>query len=318
MLIKIKSHDDELLAAAYQAAAAAASRTAWIELNRPLTSFAVNRPIEQQMLCPTLPGKVLMTDAVSLPIGTDIKSVTCAPGDIDNWLAYSLTFGTLNMVNPQGSNGGVNLSAFHPLAPHEDKAVPWVLSKSKVDVQVAAQLINCSYRYGGVRDLPPPAPVPVPVKKPRAKKLTVKQQKAADAEVMDYLQRRSSTLRAAEIMSTPAGRGVEAIFRGFSIQAFQEEQVCAIQTRIMPTDRLVGCAELINHFRQVTGELSGRQYVRQVQSRDPVQTKVARVATAAGNFYESVKGLFGGPLPSAPAQQAGPSYIPPPSTGFGR
>jgi hypothetical protein len=50
--------------------------------------------------------------------------------------------------------------------------------------------------------------------------------------------------------SNQAPKGQRAVFHGFSLNAFQEEQVCAIQTRIERTDRNVGCIELVVMLRQ--------------------------------------------------------------------
>lgn len=193
----------QLLHSMYAAGAHGAARSAWIEINRPLTALGIGPALTAVAPATVFTpfGSGVTVPTVSLPIGMDIKSITATQGDIDaGWLVVNFTFGTLNLVNPQGS-GYVNLSMFSPYLEHVDRLAPWILSKTKVDVQVSAQVFNQSYT--------------------------------------------PSTL-------SPA-TGNSAIFHGFSLNAFQEEQVCAIQTRIEPTDRNVGNAELINHFRQTIG-----------------------------------------------------------------
>lgn len=194
-----------LMHSMFVAGAHGASRSAWIEINRPLTALAINVPIGTGASPPapsTLPyqppgGNVPQTGitspVISLPIGMDIKSITCTQHDIDaGWTLVNFTFGTLNLVNPQGSSTGVNLSMFSPFLEHVDRLAPWILSKTKVDVQV--QFSAFYFAISG-----------------------------------------------------------NALFGGFSLNAFQEEQVCAIQTRIEPTDRNVGNAELLNLFRRTIG-----------------------------------------------------------------
>jgi hypothetical protein len=202
----------QLLHSMYSAGAHGAARSAWIEINRPLTSLGLNQPTalfggtQPTTGVPFNTGIQLPT--VSLPIGMDIKSITTTHADVDaGWQVVNFTFGTLNLVNPQGTAGGVNLSMFDPYIEHEDRLAPWILSKTKVDVQVTAYVYNFTFVFNTT--------------------------------------------------ATPAGAA--NIFHGFSLNAFQEEQVCAIQTRIEPTDRNVGNAELINHFRQTVGAGLGLQ-----------------------------------------------------------
>ena len=217
----------QMLHTMLSAGAHGAARSAWIEINRPLTALGLNNPLLGTFTANTAgspqnyagggvtAGAVLSLVTVSLPIGMDIKSVTCTAADVDaGWQALNFTFGTLNLVNPQGSFGGVNLSMFDPRLEHEDRLAPWILSKTKVDVQVTAQLQNGVFY--------------------------------------------------ANYPAAPAGQG--AVFHGFSLNAFQEEQVCAIQTRIEPTDRNVGNAELINHFRSTVGQGLGLNIPAYVQS----------------------------------------------------
>lgn len=212
----------------FKAGAQGAASQAWVEISRPLTALALNAPLAgaaagNQLPAGTASGAVLALPTVSLPIGMDIKSVTCAAQDVDNgWQVLNFTFGTLNLVNPQGTFGGVNLSMFDPRLSHVDRLAPWILSKTKVDVQVTAQLQNGAFfnSYSGV-----------------------------------------------------AGAGLAAVFHGFSLNAFQEEQVCAIQTRIESTDRNIGNAELIGHFRQVMGQGLGYQ----INSSYQAPSQVGRV-----------------------------------------
>jgi len=217
----------QLMHSMYSAGAHGAARSAWIEINRPLTALGLNAPLigvftpnlagsAQNYAGAGVPGgSVLSLPIISLPIGMDIKSVTCTSADVDaGWLPINFTFGTLNLINPQSAVGGANLSMFDPRLEHVDRLAPWILSKTKVDVQVTAQLQNGTW-YANY----PAAP-------------------AAQAN----------------------------IFHGFSLNAFQEEQVCAIQTRIEPTDRNVGNAELINHFRATVGSALGLQIPAYQQS----------------------------------------------------
>jgi len=221
LTIKIGSGVDK--GALVEASARAAAERGWVELSRPLTSLALNARMIDQFREPTRPGFVLSLPCISLPIGTEVRSMTCTPEDIERWQAINITFGVLNLVNPQGTMGGVNLSAFDARVPHEDKVTPFILSKTKVDVQVTAQLQNCTYLYG----LP----------------------KAVEPSVPGAPERIRRWWYGTPGVTALAGRGVEAVFHGFAIHAFQEEQVCAIQTRIEPTDRNVGCGELISMFR---------------------------------------------------------------------
>ena len=233
------------------AGAHGASRSAWREIERPLTALALNAPLLGQFEAGksgsgqgyktggVTAGAVLSLPVVSLPIGMDIKSVTCTAADVDaGWLALNFTFGTLNLVNPQGTFGGVNLSMFDPRVSRDERLAPWILSKTKVDVQVTAQLQNGAYVYYA--------------QPPRFEK--VKKPRAADApeDQPDEFE----MVKVAPLAGCPA----EAIFHGFSINAFQEEQVCAISTRIEPTDRNVGSAELIRMFRWVISQQRGVGY----------------------------------------------------------
>jgi hypothetical protein len=192
----------QLLHSMLAAGAQGAARSAWVEINRPLTALALNADITAQLLAPTATGAVLTLPTVSLPIGMDIKSVTCIAADCDaGWQLVNFTFGTLNLVNPQGSPFGVNLSMFDPRLQHVDRLAPWILSKTKVDVQVTGQLINGAFY--------------------------------------------------ANYPAAPAGQS--NVFHGFSLNAFQEEQVCAIQTRIEQTDRNVGNTEIMGLLRSTLG-----------------------------------------------------------------
>jgi hypothetical protein len=226
----------QMLHTMLSAGAHGAARSAWIEINRPLTALALNNPLlgaftANQAGSPqnyagggVTAGAVLSLVTISLPIGMDIKSVTCIAADVDaGWQVLNFTFGTLNLVNPQGSFGGVNLSMFDPRLEHEDRLAPWILSKTKVDVQVTAQLQNGTFY--------------------------------------------------ANFPAAPAGQN--NVFHGFSLNAFQEEQVCAIQTRIEPTDRNVGNAELIAHFRATVGQGLGLNLPSFVQA----PSQIGRVAT---------------------------------------
>ncbi len=205
--------------AMFSAGAHGAARSAWIEINRPLTSLALNADLTTQINTPTVTKGLLTLPTVSLPIGMDLKSITCIAADVDTgWQVYNFTFGTLNLVNPQGTSGGVNLSMFDPRVEHVDRLAPWILSKTKVDVQVTAALQNGAFY--------------------------------------------------ANYPAAPAGQA--AVFHGFSLNAFQEEQVCAIQTRIEPTDRNIGNAEMINHFRQVVGAGLGLNIPAHVQPASQV------------------------------------------------
>lgn len=301
MLIKIKlgSNDiDEEKQAFVQAGAQAAAQAAWVELGRPLTAIGLNAPIVQQMAVPTPPGQVLNLPIISLPIGSEVKTVLCTPGDVERWAVVHFTFGTLNLINPQGTRSGP-LVGFHPLLPHEDKIAPFILSKSKVDVQVSAAVQNVSYRYGGAS----PSAEVADAKGPTNKKGS-KSRKRAGARSASAVE---SAIPAPVAQSPRAGRGVEAIFRGFSILAYQEEQVCAIQTRVESTDRPVGSVELLHLFRRSVGDMCIRQQARYVQSKDPVQVKVTRVVAAAGNLSDAVKSLFGGSAPPTPTGH--PSYV---------
>jgi hypothetical protein len=145
------------------------------------------------------------------------------------WQVLNFTYGTLNLVNPLGTFGGVNLSMFDPRLEHIDRLAPWILSKTKVDVQVTAQLQNGAFY--------------------------------------------------ANYPAAPAGQA--AIFHGFSLNAFQEEQVCAIQTRIEPTDRNVGNAELINHFRTTVGQGLGYSIPAHFQA----PSQIGRVQVAAPQAF---------------------------------
>lgn len=204
----------QALLAQFSAGSQGAARSAWIEINRPLTALGLNNPLvgapvttaagsPQDLTGAGVPaGFVITTQTISLPIGMDIKSVTCVAGDIDaGWGLVNFTFGTLNLVNPQGTIGGVNLSMFDPRLQHVDRLAPWILSKTKVDVQVQASLQNGTFY--------------------------------------------------ANFPAAPTGHA--NVFHGFSLNAFQEEQVCAIQTRIEPTDRNVGVADLISIQRSTLG-----------------------------------------------------------------
>lgn len=234
-LLTMMQHNPATLVQATQsmfsAGAHGAATQAWVEINRPLTALGLNAPLAgaaagNQLPGGTASGAVLTLPTVSLPIGMDIKSVTCTAGDIDNgWQVLNFTFGTLNLVNPQGTFGGVNLSMFDPRLEHVDRLAPWILSKTKVDVQVTAQLQNGAFQnsYSGV-----------------------------------------------------AGAGIAAVFHGFSLNAFQEEQVCAIQTRIEPTDRNIGNAELINHFRQIVGAALNLQIPARLQAPSQVGSVAMR------------------------------------------
>jgi hypothetical protein len=225
LLLQLASSNPATLAqlhqAMFSAGAHGASRSAWVEINRPLTALGLNQPYtgvtSPQLPTGTATGSTLVLPTVSLPIGMDIKSVTCTDSDISTgWSVVNFTFGTLNLVNPQGTSGGVNLSMFSTFLEHEDRLAPWILSKTKVDVQVTAQLQNAAFFSSG---------------------------------------------------STPVGQ--PAVFHGFSLNAFQEEQVCAITTRIEPTDRNIGNPELINTFRMVMGHALGLQIPAYQQS--PIQ-----------------------------------------------
>jgi hypothetical protein len=192
----------QLLHSMLAAGAQGAARSAWVEINRPLTALALNADITDQLAAPTASGAALQLPTVSLPIGMDIKSITCTAADVDlGWQAVNFTLGTLNLVNPQGSLYGVNLSMFDPRLQHVDRLAPWILSKTKVDVQVTANLINGAFY--------------------------------------------------ANYPAAPAGQ--LAVFHGFSLNAFQEEQVCAIQTRIEQTDRNVGNTEIMGLLRSTLG-----------------------------------------------------------------
>ena len=245
--------------AMFSAGAHGASRSAWIEINRPLTALALNAPLlgaftpgvsgsaQNYAGGGVTAGAVLSLPVVSLPIGMDIKSVTCTAADVDaGWLALNFTFGTLNLVNPQGTFGGVNLSMFDPRLEHLDRLAPWILSKTKVDVQVTAQLQNGFFGcFGG--------------------------------------------------QAAVSGQG--QVFHGFSLNAFQEEQECAIQTRIEPTDRNVGNAELINHFRAVIGSGLGLHIPAYYQA----PSQVGRVSTAMPGQLVPGLGLLPGLSQAAPA-----------------
>jgi hypothetical protein len=229
------------------AGAHGAARSAWIEINRPLTSLALSQPATNPQVA-TAASTGLTIGPVSLPIGMDIKSITCNEQDIDDgWGLVNFTFGTLNLVNPQGQ-GTLNLSMFSPFLEHVDRLAPWILSKTKVDVQVTAQLYNQVYKY---------------------------QTGAAPA----------------------TGTFVAAFFKGFSLNAFQEEQVCAIQTRIEPTDRNVGNAELINHFRTTVGAGLGLHLPSYVQTN-----------TQSGRMPLMTPGSFGMTQVPSFAQQIGPQF----------
>lgn len=235
----------QMLHAMYSAGAHGAARSAWIEINRPLTALALNAPLSgatsgNQLPNGTATGITLQLPTVSLPIGMDIKSVTCTEADIDlGWQAVNFTFGTLNLVNPQGTFGGVNLSMFSPYLEHVDRLAPWILSKTRVDVQVTAALQNGAFYAAG---------------------------------------------------GAPAGQA--AIFHGFSLNAFQEEQVCAIQTRIEPTDRNVGNVELINHFKSVIGMGLGLNIPSHYQG--PAASGRVQIAMPG----QLIPGLMGGGAPA--------------------
>jgi hypothetical protein len=239
----------------FSAGAHGAANQAWIEINRPLTALALNAPLAgattgNQLPGGTATGGILVLPTVSLPIGMDIKSVTCTAQDVDNgWQVLNFTFGTLNLVNPQGTFGGVNLSMFDPRLQHVDRLAPWILSKTKVDVQVTAQLQNGAFfnSYSGV-----------------------------------------------------AGAGLAAVFHGFSLNAFQEEQVCAIQTRIEPTDRNIGNAELINHFRQIVGAALNLQ----IPAHQQAPAQIGRVAIARPPIGPNFGVIGGVQAPHIPPVQA--------------
>jgi hypothetical protein len=74
-------------------------------------------------------------DAEQLPLGTDVKSITTLAADVDvGFQSINFTFGTLNQINPQ------NISMFDSRLEHQDRLAPWILSKTKIDVQVTAQV----------------------------------------------------------------------------------------------------------------------------------------------------------------------------------
>jgi hypothetical protein len=194
----------QVLVGQFQAGAQGAARSAWIEINRPLTTLSLGGSTGSIVPVLTAASGGLNTVAlgpISLPIGMDIKSITALASDIDaGWLLVNFTFGSLNLVNGQGV-GPVNMSMFDPRLEHCDRLAPWILSKTRVDVQVKADLYNAC-------------------------------------------------------TATPDnGLAVFAVacFHGFALNAFQEEQVCAIQTRVEPTDRNVGVAELIHMQRSILG-----------------------------------------------------------------
>jgi hypothetical protein len=200
----------QALLAQFTAGAQGAAKSGWTEIMRPLTALALT-PVQNSQTgvsggaAGAPPALALITiGPISLPIGMDIKSITCTARDVDNgWLCTNFTFGTLNLVNPQGSASGVNLSMFDPRLQHVDRLAPWILSKTKVDVQVTAVMFNACFNY--------------------------------------------------DTATPPVGAYTNAAFHGFSLNAFQEEQVCAIQTRIEPTDRNVGVADLIDTQRRTIG-----------------------------------------------------------------
>ena len=59
--------------------------------------------------------------------------------------------------------------------------------------------------------------------------------------------------------SAPVLAGANNFFHGFSIQAYQEEQVCAIQTRIEPTGRNVGNYDIISQLMHGYAAIAGTQ-----------------------------------------------------------
>jgi hypothetical protein len=76
------------------------------------------------------------------------------------------------------------------------------------------------------------------------------------------------------------------IFHGFSIQAYQEEQVCAIQTRIEPTGRNVGNYDIIAHL------MHGYAAISQTAPQYPVNQPAAQT----GSMISALPPFGGGGL----------------------
>ena len=215
--------------AQFAAGAHGAARSAWIEINRPLTSLGVVPTYGIS----TLPTVAVTAGPIGLPIGMDIKSITCIASDVDTgWMLVNFTLGSLNLVNGSGSQM-VNLSMFDPRLQHNDRLAPWILSKTRVDVQVSVSLLN----YGIGHDVTTGS------------------------------------------VASPQGN----VFHGFSLNAFQEEQVCAIQTRIEPTDRNVGVADLIGIQRTVLGSGLGLNMPR--YNQPPSQIGASHMAIQPMSQY---------------------------------
>ena len=85
-------------------------------------------------------GERVKIGAASLPIGLEILAMVASPKDGAHWDVLNLTFGLMNVVNPQGMLGGVPLSDLLYTTP-KDLLSMFAGTQTKVDVQVAGDFI---------------------------------------------------------------------------------------------------------------------------------------------------------------------------------
>jgi len=127
----------------FSAGAMGSAFQSWKEVARPLVSIGFNDSTAAGHAGPGGAGIAVGASTTfpqsSLPVGTDLKSITCTVIDIDTgWMATSFKIGTLELF-PQGLD---NLTIFDPRLEHVDRIAPWIMSELIVDLTLNAVLFN--------------------------------------------------------------------------------------------------------------------------------------------------------------------------------